>query len=317
VINYELVLASGEVIYANQKTNHDMFLALKGGSNNFGIVTRFDMPTFAQGKMWGGALYYDSSAYPQLIQAFSDFAADPSPDERAHIIVATSWIAGRETAISNIYHSAPGAVPSVLVPFIALQPQISSSLREDSLLGFAEEQASFITDGRRQLFFTTTYRLDKQLMCDTRELWLEALKLLERIAGFMLYLIFQPLTKVMLSKSAPRGGNVLGLKPEDGPLVIVLLNSVHSNSSDDDRVVAAVLSLVKKIEELAAQRSKAAKYRFTNYAYKGQKVIEGYGEESVKRLWAVSRKYDPEGFFQKAVPGGFKLPTVSECDLEE
>ena len=317
VINYEVVLASGKVVYANKQTNHDLFLALKGGSNNFGIVTRFDLPTFAQGKMWGGALYYDSSAFPQIIQAFSEFAASSSPDEHAHVIVATSWSGGRETAICNVYHSAPGAAPPSLAPFTAVQPQLFSSLREDSLLGFAKEQASFSTDGGRQLFFTTTFRLDVQLMSDIRELWLEALKPLKQIAGFMLFLVFQPLTTGILSKSAPRGGNSLGLKPEDGPLVILLLNSVHSNSADDDRVVAAVLSLVKKIEDLAAKRGKAAKYRFTNYAYKGQRVIEGYGEESVKKMRAVSRKYDPEGFFQKAVPGGFKLPRISECDLEE
>jgi hypothetical protein len=38
-----------------------------------------------------------------------------------------------------------------------------------------------------------------------------------------------------------------------------------------------------------------------------RRIIAGYGEESVSKLRATSKKYDPEGLFQKAVPGGFKL----------
>jgi hypothetical protein len=254
VTNYEVVLASGKVVHANKQLNHDLFLALKGGSNNFGIVTRFDMPTFVQGKMWGGASFYDSSAYSQIIQPFSHFAASSLPDEHAHIIVSAIWSAGRETTICNIYHSNPGAATPSLAPFTAVQPQMFTSLREDSLFGFAEEQVSFSPNGGRQQFFITTCRLDLQLMSDTRELWLEALEPLKLIAGL------QPLTKGVLSKSAPRRGDSLGLKPEDGPLVIVLLNSVHSNPTDDDRVVAAVSSLVKRIEDLAAKRGKQSSF---------------------------------------------------------
>lgn len=46
VVNFQVVLASAAIVDANSKTNPDLFKALKGGSNNFGIVTRFDMKTF-------------------------------------------------------------------------------------------------------------------------------------------------------------------------------------------------------------------------------------------------------------------------------
>jgi hypothetical protein len=38
----------------NHFSHPDLYYALRGGGNNFGIVTRFDMETFPQGKMWGG-----------------------------------------------------------------------------------------------------------------------------------------------------------------------------------------------------------------------------------------------------------------------
>ena len=150
-------------------------------------------------------------------------------------------------------------------------------------------------------------------MLEARELWLEALKPMEAVPGLMLSIFFQPLTKGMLVQSAQRGGNALGLTPDDGPLVIILLNSVHTNPVDDDRVINTVLDLVSKIEAAAARRDKAARYRFTNYAYKTQRVFEGYGGRRVAALQAASRKYDPKGFFQKTVSGGFKILGVSEA----
>ncbi|KAL9636720.1 MAG: hypothetical protein Q9204_002144 [Flavoplaca sp. TL-2023a] len=317
VVNYEIVLASGDIVQANARTNQDLFLALKGGSNNFGIVTRFDLPTFKQGQMWGGAIYYNPSVYPQLVQAFSDFTATSTPDEQAHILIATSWSAGAETGVSNIYHASPVAAPPSLKPFTAIQPQIFTSLRQDSLLGFADEQSAFSTDGARQLYFTTSFRLDVQFMLHVRELWLDALKPLQSVPGFMLSLVFQPLTKGMLAKSAQLGGNSLGLSPEDGPLVVTLLNSVHTNAADDNKIVTAVLGLIRAIEAAAARQGNAARYRFTNYGHKDQKILEGYGKQSIARLQAVSRKYDPRGFFQQMVPGGFKLSNVLEGSAVE
>ncbi|KAK5630101.1 hypothetical protein RRF57_005816 [Xylaria bambusicola] len=43
VANFEVVLADGSIIQANAKENVDLWTALKGGSGNLGIVTRFDI----------------------------------------------------------------------------------------------------------------------------------------------------------------------------------------------------------------------------------------------------------------------------------
>lgn len=54
VINYEVVLADGSIVEANQTSNSDLFWALKGGSSNFGLVTRFDLQTIPSRKVWAG-----------------------------------------------------------------------------------------------------------------------------------------------------------------------------------------------------------------------------------------------------------------------
>ncbi len=44
-----------------------------------------------------------------------------------------------------------------------------------------------------------------------------------------------------------------------------------------------------------------------NYAWIDQDPIVSYNAENKGRLQQVSKKYDPEGVFQKGCPGGFKL----------
>jgi FAD/FMN-containing dehydrogenase len=48
VLNYEIVLASGEIVNANVKQNPDLWVALKGRNNNFGVITSFTLKTFKQ-----------------------------------------------------------------------------------------------------------------------------------------------------------------------------------------------------------------------------------------------------------------------------
>lgn len=46
IIEYEIVLASDKVTTASESTNPDLWRALKGGCNSFGIVTRFTARSF-------------------------------------------------------------------------------------------------------------------------------------------------------------------------------------------------------------------------------------------------------------------------------
>ncbi|KAB8293468.1 hypothetical protein EYC80_007778 [Monilinia laxa] len=76
VENFEVVLADGEIVDANANTNSHLWTALKGGSNNFGIVTWFDMRTFSQGKKWAGLIIYPISALDKNLEAPANMQDD-------------------------------------------------------------------------------------------------------------------------------------------------------------------------------------------------------------------------------------------------
>ena len=79
VVSYEVVLADGRIIIADRDHSSDLFMALKGGSGNFGIVTNFKMTCFHCDKIWGGlrvlAKEHEGSAL-QLLQEFTSEARE-------------------------------------------------------------------------------------------------------------------------------------------------------------------------------------------------------------------------------------------------
>ncbi len=72
IVQYEVVLASGLIVYATKDQNSDLFWALKGGSSNFGIVTRFDVTTIPSKKVWAGIYTVAQEYLPQFIAVSSD-----------------------------------------------------------------------------------------------------------------------------------------------------------------------------------------------------------------------------------------------------
>lgn len=138
--------------------------------------------------------------------------------------------------------------------------------------------------------------------------WQEALAKIKDAEGFIFSFGFHPLTKALLENSAKAGGNAMDIPPSEGPLFIILINPIWTLAKDDDRIFKTVGALVDDLRSIASEKGFLHRYIFTNYGFQADDIVSGYGDESVSKLRETSKKYDPEGMFQKGVPGGFKLP---------
>ncbi|KAK8877503.1 FAD-binding protein [Apiospora arundinis] len=65
--------------------------------------------------------------------------------------------------------------------------------------------------------------------------------------------------------------------------------------------------MVREMRGLLRRRRFLLELVYANYADNSQSPYKSWGADSVSKLQAASRKYDPEGVFQKRVPGGFKV----------
>lgn len=77
VTRYEVVLADGKIVEATRTKNADLFWALKGGSSNFGVVTRFDMKTIPSKKVWAGIYTVAQEYLPQFLEVRSYLPLSP------------------------------------------------------------------------------------------------------------------------------------------------------------------------------------------------------------------------------------------------
>lgn len=99
-----MVLGNGSIVEANSQTNSDLFQALKGGSNNFGIVTRFDFFTFEQGDLWGGLVIYPNSTTFLQTSAFVNFTNHIVDDPYASVVSFWQYASNRgSNVVINVY----------------------------------------------------------------------------------------------------------------------------------------------------------------------------------------------------------------------
>ncbi|KAI4214140.1 MAG: hypothetical protein LQ351_003225 [Letrouitia transgressa] len=308
VDNYEVVLASGQIVNANARENPDLWVALKGGSSNFGIITRFDLKTFRTNGIWGGTVVQPVQTLPQQISAFVSFNNASDYDPYASVI--NTYVYSRQNGwlVSNILvYTKPQAFPPALEPFTVIEPKILNTVDVRNLKSMTLELNQFSPPGARQLFVTRTYGNDPDLL---KEIFAAANITLQTIAsvpGLQYEVVFQPLPSVITSRGAATGGNVLGLDPAAGPLVIAEQGISWTNAADDEAIASAAKAVFDKVDQIAEQRGLLHDWIYLNYASEWQDPIASYGRINVLKLQAASSKYDPEGVFQSVMPGGFKL----------
>lgn len=122
IFGYEVVLASGEVVYASASHNRDLWLALKGGSNNFGIITRYDLATYPLDLMWGGTnqLNYTPAVLDAQAAAFSDFMRPENFDDAADVGVLLGFANGDFFILNTLFYSAPVPNPPCFANFTSI-----------------------------------------------------------------------------------------------------------------------------------------------------------------------------------------------------
>ncbi|KAK7751514.1 hypothetical protein SLS62_006601 [Diatrype stigma] len=336
VINFEVVLASGAVVQANAQEHPDLWKALKGGGNNFGVVTRFDLRTFPQKPFWGGVVFYlaSDSNYPGQVQALVDEIRKPDASEETHIMVNVGYSAqfgDQMMGLNQVYYTGADAasvygggdgskasgdagesaarVPPMLQPFTSVSSQIGqlNSLRMMTLVEGATEHAVMSSEQVRCAYMNCTLRADKDALVAAADIYTKAIEPLKPIDGIVLCLTLQAYPKSLLRRTAELGGNVLGLNNAEEPLVTVLLLTYWKHRKDDEQILAVLQRTLETIEKEAEARGQRVPYTYLNYASKFQDPFSSYGQENKRFLQDVSRKYDSDGLFQSNVPGGFKL----------
>ncbi|KAH6903182.1 hypothetical protein BKA70DRAFT_1155463 [Coprinopsis sp. MPI-PUGE-AT-0042] len=145
IISADIVLPNGTFTTVSETQDPDIFFALQGGLNNFGIVTSFTLRTFPIGKVWGGTLQYPADQLEAMIEATAEYSAKPSVPKAT---LATQFYAanGSTTGAAIMFYNGETPPEGLFDAFLNV-PGVSGEVKtHDSFLSFVSGSGEIDTD---------------------------------------------------------------------------------------------------------------------------------------------------------------------------
>ncbi|OBT43624.1 hypothetical protein VE00_05233 [Pseudogymnoascus sp. WSF 3629] len=309
VNNFQVVFADGSIHNVNLKTYPDLFQALKGGGNNFGIVTRFDLATYAQGDMWGGLVQYTENHLETFVDALSQFGDRQVEDPDCAAIVSLIYYQayGINIVNLNLESAKPVVNPALLKNFTDVTSPMKSTMRLTTLSNITDEMATGTPARFREQFRTMTIKNSPSLMLELAELFKRQITAVKAVKGVFPVISFQVISLATIAQFAKNGGNPLGITADDGTLILMSTSNRWSDAADDAAMYAMADNFFAAAKATATAQGLLHPYVYMNYADGSQDVFTGYGAANKAKLLATAKKYDSFGVFRSLLSGGHKL----------
>ncbi|KAI1247925.1 hypothetical protein MGN70_010173 [Eutypa lata] len=307
VVEYEVVLPNSTIITVSQNLHPDLYYALRGGGNNFGIVTSFNMTVFPQGSVYTGSrIFGDDQTGPFLEEAEKIFTIQDSEDTNIGLEYRYTYSAESGWTMSSTQRYAE---PTLYPPVFDSLNTIPSLGNLTGGISSLAESTSFSgpLGTTRNVFATLTHY-------PSVELGKKGIEILKRniergnLTSLSPQLITYSIPAATMEKSKARGGNALGLSVE-GHLVINLLSLSWTDKVMDNSAYAFADSFIAEFRQAAESLNAFHPFVYINYANKGQDVFSGYGEKNLQTLSEIQQSIDPRGVFTSSGlwPGFFKV----------
>ncbi|TDL15957.1 FAD-binding domain-containing protein [Rickenella mellea] len=136
IVSHDIVLPSGEMTHVTSKSNPDLFFALRGGLNNFGIVTAITYIAQPQTEIFGANIIYNQniSDVTKALETFHLTNTDPKAQLIAtYASVATQ--AGSFIVSVNLFYDAPNPPPGTFDAFLKI-PSMSNDTKTSTFSGY-------------------------------------------------------------------------------------------------------------------------------------------------------------------------------------
>lgn len=330
VVEYQVVTASGELTRANRNQNSDLFYALKGGGNQFAIVTEFVMQTYPIGQVWGGVKIYTMDKKAALINATHNLVSDYYDPKAAVIVTYSSTVESLvDVFVVFFFYNAPNGPGKILDEFNAIPALVDSTKANRKYVDLIDANSAFSLPGMRYLIRTGTLpnlpgAQGVDLYTFAFDSYFNGSKAaqLTELDNYVFSMAFQPVPTMLANASIsnPNGVNLLGLDPKYGDKVFLEYDVSWLLSLTDQKAAAAITNLTGAAQDYG--RSKYSNVRPTHYQSGGletgynplfmndamfnQDPLKSYGSATYSRLQQIQRRRDPKGFLSKR-QGGFKL----------
>lgn len=306
--------------------NADLFKSLRGGTSNFGIVTRFDLDAYPLPRGWSdiGTMVLTKKNKPDFLNALADYVTNGTVvDPKTGAIITVTRAAGVDLGLISLWRSEPEVDPKKNTPEVfksLLELPAVHSVKNRPLNDVAKDfggigPGSEIKFPVVSTFRTGSYFASRELIFEIEKIHKEEFEKIKWVAGLITTITFQPITPNNIHVGATkRGGNIMGLErriAKDSPIPIFWTEQYASwfYKKDSEKVEAVQRIIWDRSKEAAEKLGVFDDFIYLNDAAPDQinDVFPAYGADNHQFLKDVQKKYDPNGVFTELMPGGFKL----------
>ncbi|RCI16020.1 hypothetical protein L249_1970 [Ophiocordyceps polyrhachis-furcata BCC 54312] len=339
VLAFECVLANGTIVMASQVKHPDLYFALRGGGNQFAIVTRMLLRTFVvgdRGLVWGGVRIYAGNQPAALFAAISNFTASNRDNKAAMIptftlVDAFGLIQHFPLGVFFFFYDGREAPPGVFDAFNAI-PAIFSDTVTRPYLALTRQLlgGDFYKNLRVRLRVNAFPNMPGPAMesflarhWDHVVSTTSAAAADDRMDLRVFSVVLQPIPRALAvaSRAASPIPNPLGLDPNHGDRIWVQYDLAWANPACDRFCAVRLKEIVDGAKEIHRRgyagipptnyRSGNLEYLsynplFMNEAMDDQPVLQSYGHETHMALKVFQQRYDPTGLLSTR-QGGFKI----------
>ncbi|KAI1299546.1 putative oxidoreductase [Xylaria venustula] len=304
-MRFEVVLADGSIVEATETERPDLWAALRGAANNFGVVTKIKFRTFQQGLLWYTMTFNHLSVVDQQIAIYADLMSPEKYDVNASYL--TGWVysakQGLTIALNQLIYTqvdasasaSANATPPYYKDVVDLPSMPVAGLDGVVVANMSSLAATAalvqIPQASQYLSSTVTFEPTEAMLKEAYEAFNKSLAHVKNITQVSWVLNLEPLPP-QIYEAQGRGGR---------SLVVCLISAGWSDAAQNQQVYDAARALIDDIAARAKTLGAYDPYIYPNYASPWQDVISSYGAESFAQLRRVRDTYDPKHVFTKQV----------------
>ncbi|CAE6490275.1 hypothetical protein RSOLAG22IIIB_08836 [Rhizoctonia solani] len=305
VTAFELVLPNGTITTATETQNSDLFFGLKGGFNNFGIVTKFTVLAFPQGQVWGGLQTFTFDQLDKVKEATFNFAQNVK-DPKAAIIPTFNFLLGQPGVSLLMFYDGPAPPAGIFDEFQSIN-HFTSDVKTRSFSSLVQASPANATYGLRGAFNTVALKNYSKPLIDqvlNQSIYWGTQVSLKSISKLFISYDVEPFLPSMNARS--KGGAY----PHDDFLMPLNLYFAWLSplDADDEWFQNALVESTRVIREQAIAEGQdiagAKQIKYGNYAAAAEDLSSIYGD-NLGRLKELKQLYDPTNIMNLA--GGYRF----------
>jgi hypothetical protein len=316
VLEYEIVFANGTIGYITADNYPDIFKALKGGGNNFGIVTNYHLQARPQGNVWAGNLIFPlrtPDTDSKLLKAVRDFTEYNDDDKAAVIVTAErANLNVLDTWILFLFYDGPSPPADLFKNFTDIGP-LTNDCRERTyadLMAFSNwvvVKASVVDIATETIPIPSAANKEK-VMDALHAHWRNITDTTLLVPGVIASIAWQPFPRRIAEQARRLGQDLIDADADVDRIIIEMNYSFLPTTPYEtmaDTMEATYTGVRNRVLGWQADGTLPQAYLplFMNYGFYRQDYFGRLKPASRALARSVSEEVDPEGLFRDRTGG--------------